>query len=120
MRDRDGRYGGACDAVFEAEKLDGIQSAPRALRMHAHGERIIGGIRRAALDQVLIVNGAHARQVLAAYRWHSTAHRPHQARQRPRPDAEERPAATVHVLDTRRVLRNRLLGGVLGEYRDIA
>ncbi|MFD0213976.1 hypothetical protein ACFVH9_34040 [Streptomyces hirsutus] len=45
--------------------------------MNAHGERIIGSIRRKALDHVLIRGEAHARQVLAPYQKHHTAHRPH-------------------------------------------
>lgn len=45
LRDRDGKYGAAFDAVFEAEKLDVLKSAPRAPRMNAHCERIIGPAR---------------------------------------------------------------------------
>ncbi|MFD4414603.1 hypothetical protein [Streptomyces sp. NPDC058476] len=66
FRDRDGKYGAAFDAIFEAEELDVIKSAARAPRMNAHCERIIGGIRREVLDHVLILNEAHARQALAA------------------------------------------------------
>jgi putative transposase len=65
LRDRDGEYGDAFAAVFEAEEVDVIKSAPRARRMNAHCERIIGSIRREALDHVLILGEAHARQVLA-------------------------------------------------------
>ncbi|MFI1422939.1 hypothetical protein ACH4VX_34290 [Streptomyces sp. NPDC020731] len=66
VRDRDGKYGAAFDAVFEAEELEVILSASRAPRLNAHCKRIIGGIRREALDHVLIVNEAHIRHVLAA------------------------------------------------------
>ncbi|WP_338119110.1 integrase core domain-containing protein [Streptomyces prasinopilosus] len=120
LRDRDGRYGVAFDAVFAAEELEVILSAPRVPRMNAPCERIIGSIRREMLDHVLIVGEAHARQVLAAYRRHYNTHRPHQARQQPPPDAKERPDATVHDLNARRVLRTRILGGVISEYRYIA
>jgi putative transposase len=65
-RDRDDKYSEAFNAVFEAEDMDVIKSAPRAPRMNAHCERIIGSIRREALDHVLIMGEAHARQVLAA------------------------------------------------------
>jgi putative transposase len=116
LRDRDGKYGEAFDAVFQAEELDVIKSAPQAPRMNAHCERIIGSIRREALDHVLIMNEAHARQVLAAYRLHHNEHRPHQARNQLPPDAHEQPA-TVHDLDTRRLLRTRILGGLINEYR---
>ena len=44
-----------------------IKSAPQAPRMNAHCERVIGSIRREALDHVLVLNEARARQVLAAY-----------------------------------------------------
>jgi transposase InsO family protein len=84
--------------------------------MNAHCERIIGSIRREALDHILIMNEAHARQVLAAYEQHYNEHRPHQARNQLPPDAHEQPA-TVHDLSTRKVARNRILGGVINEYR---
>ncbi len=89
-------------------------------RMNAPCERIIGSIRREMLDRVLIVNEAYACQVLAAYRRHSNTHRPHRARQQLPPDAKERPDATVQDLNARRVLRTRILGGVISEYRHIA
>ncbi|MFJ8962869.1 integrase core domain-containing protein [Lentzea sp. NPDC102401] len=60
LRDRDGKYGDAFDAVFEAEELRVVASAPRAPRMNAHCERIIGTIRREILDQVLILGEGHA------------------------------------------------------------
>lgn len=97
-----------------------ILSAPRVPRMNAHCERIIGSIRREMPDHVLIVNEAHARQVLAAYRRHYNTHRPHQARQQLPSDAKERLDATVRDLDARRVLRTRILGGMISEYHSIA
>ncbi len=115
-RDRDDTYGAAFDAVFEAEGLDVILSAPRAPRMNAHCERVIGSIRREALDHVLITGEAHARWVLTGYQDHYNRHRPHRARQQLPPDADRRPA-TVHDLDDRRLLRTRVLGGVINEYR---
>ncbi|MEU6523637.1 integrase core domain-containing protein [Streptomyces sp. NPDC046924] len=120
LRERDGTYGAAFDTVFETEELEVILSAPRVPRMNSHCERIIGSIRREMLDHVLIVNEAHARHVLAAYQRHYNAHRPHQCRQQLPPDAKERPDATVHDLNARRVLRTRILGSVISEYRYIA
>ncbi|MFG2500870.1 integrase core domain-containing protein [Streptomyces sp. NPDC048441] len=116
LRDRDGKYGEAFDAVFEAEELDVIKTAPRAPRMNAHCERIIGSLRRELLDHVLVLGEAHARQVLEACQGHHNEHRPHQARNQLPPDAHEHPAA-VHDLSNRRLLRTRLLGGLINEYR---
>ncbi|WP_432757774.1 integrase core domain-containing protein [Saccharopolyspora erythraea] len=76
LRDRDGKYGETFDAVFQSEEMEILKSAPRAPRMNAHCERIIGSIRREALDHVLIMNEAHARHVLAAYERHHNEHRP--------------------------------------------
>jgi putative transposase len=84
--------------------------------MNAHCERIIGTIRHEILDHVLITGEAHARQVLAAYEIHYNKHRPHQARGQLPPEAQEQPAA-VHDLKASRLLRTRLLGGLINEYR---
>ncbi|OMI36987.1 integrase core domain-containing protein [Streptomyces sparsogenes] len=116
LRDRDGKYGNVFDAVFEAEDMEILKSAPQAPRMNAHCERIIGSIRREALDHVLITNEAHARHVLAAYKQHYNEHRPHQSRNQLPPDAHKEPAA-AHALSTSKVLRTRILGGLINEYR---
>ncbi|MEU1802736.1 integrase core domain-containing protein [Streptomyces sp. NPDC019937] len=116
LRDRDGKYGEAFDAVFRAEEMKILKSAPQAPRMNAHCERIIGSIRREALDHVLIMNEAHARHVLAAYERHYNEHRPHQARNQLPPDVPEQPAV-AHDLNTHKVLRTRILGGLINEYR---
>lgn len=80
LRDRDGKYSKTFDAVFQAEELRVIKNAPQAPRMNAHCERIIVSIRHEALDHVLIIGEAHARQVLTAYQMHYNEHRPHQSR----------------------------------------
>jgi putative transposase len=116
LRDRDDTYGPAFDAVFQAEEMDILKSAPQVPRMNAHCERVIGSIRREALDHVLITNEAHARQVLAAYRRHYNGHRPHRGRHQLPPDAHQQPA-TVHDLEGHKLLRTRILGGVINEYR---
>lgn len=116
LRDRDGKYGPSFDAVFEADDIDVIKSAPRAPRMNAHCEQVIGSIRREALDHVLIVNEAHARQVLAAYQRHYNEHRPRRARNQLPPATHEQ-TTVVDDLEGRRLLRTRVLGGVINEYR---
>jgi transposase InsO family protein len=84
--------------------------------MNAHCERVIGTIRREALDHVLIMNEAHARHVLTAYQRHYNEHRPHRARDQLPPGAGQQPIA-VHEFEGRRLLRSRVLGGVINEYR---
>lgn len=57
IRDRDGKYNQTFDAVFQADDLRIIKSAPQAPRMNAHCERVIGTIRRELLDHTLILGG---------------------------------------------------------------
>jgi transposase len=119
LRDRDGKYSQAFDAVFQADQLRVIKSAPQTPRMNAHCERIIGTIRRELLDHILILGEAHARQVLMTYEGHYNRHRPHQARDQLPPETQHQPPA-VHDLDARRLHRTRILGGLINEYRHAA
>jgi hypothetical protein len=114
LRERDGRYGEAFDAVFEAEELDVVQSARRAPGMNAHCERVIGSLRREVLDHLLIRGEAHARQMLAAYQSHRSGHRPYQARHRLPLDAQEQPTAIDS--GAHRLLRTPILGGLISGY----
>lgn len=116
LRDRDSKYTDSFDAVFEAEGTEVLLSAPRAPRMNAHCERVIGTIRREALDHILIMNEAHARQVLAEYQEHYNCHRPHRSRDQRPPEAPEQPVVLRDRVP-RRLLRTRVLGGVINEYR---
>jgi putative transposase len=107
LRDRDGKYGQAFDAVFRADDLRVVKSAPQAPRMNSHCERVIGTIRRELLDHILILGETHARQVLKTYESHYNQHRPHRAHDQLPPEAQQQPAA-VPDLDTHRLLRTRI------------
>ncbi|MER5917141.1 integrase core domain-containing protein, partial [Streptomyces sp. NPDC001982] len=116
LRDRDAQYTESFDAVFAAEGIEVLRNAPRAPRMNAHCERVIGTPRREALDHLLIWNQFHARQVLKAYARHYNGHRPHQARGQLPPLAQEQPVSVTN-LTAHRLRRTRVLGGVINEYR---
>ena len=60
--------------------------------------------------------GFGTRNVLDAYADHYNHHRPHQARGQLPPLAQEHPEP-VTDLTTHRLLRTRVLGGVINEYR---
>ncbi|WP_035851006.1 integrase core domain-containing protein [Kitasatospora azatica] len=62
------------------------------------------------------MNEAQARQVLGAYQRHYNEHRPHRARKQLPADAHEQTPG-AHDLEGRRLLRTRVLGGVINEYR---
>ena len=116
IRDRDAKYSGSFDAVFAADGIETLKTAPRAPRMNARCERVIGTLRREALDHLLIWNETHARRVLDAHAHHYNQHRPHQARGQLPPLAEEHPAP-VTDLTSHLLLRTRVLGGAINEYR---
>ncbi|WP_052441596.1 integrase core domain-containing protein [Streptacidiphilus anmyonensis] len=115
LRDRDSKYTDAFDAVFEAGGLEVLLSAPQAPRMNAHCERVIGTIRREALDHILVIHEAHVRRVLAEYQEHYNAHRPHRSRDQRPPEA---PALFILPEGApRKLLRTRILGAVINQYQ---
>jgi putative transposase len=116
LRDRDGKYSSAFDAVFRAEEMDTLTSAPQAPRMNAHCERVIRTLRSEVCDHVLILNETHARQVLAEYQRHYNQHRPHQARQQ-RPSEFHQQSDTARTASTCAPRRTNVLNGLINEYR---
>ncbi|MFE7619318.1 integrase core domain-containing protein [Streptomyces sp. NPDC057496] len=118
-RDRDSKYTDSLDGVFEAEGAAVLLNAPRAPRMNAHCERVIGAIHRKALDRVLIMNEAHARRVPAEYQEHYNSHRPHRSRDRQPPQAPKQ-LPVLPVGAPYRLPRTRILGGVINQYQYVA
>ncbi|WP_248844162.1 transposase, partial [Streptomyces hirsutus] len=116
VRDRDAQYTESFDAVFAADGIKAVWTAPRAPRMNAHGERVVGTPRREVLDHLLIRNETPVRRVLDACARHDNRRRPHRARGQFLSLAREHPAPRTD-LTTHRVLRRRVLGGVINEYR---
>ena len=116
IRDRDAKYTESFDAVFAAEDVEIIRTPPRAPRANAHCERVIGTLRREVLDHVLIWNEAHARQILEIYARHYNGHRPHQARDQLPSLAQQHPVPTAGT-KADHLLRTRVLGGLINEYR---
>ncbi|WP_307855834.1 transposase [Kibdelosporangium banguiense] len=71
------------------------------------------------LDHILIMNATHAHRVLAEDQQHYNQHRPHQARDQQPPEAPAQPPKLLRHSHTH-VLRKRLLGGLINEYRQAA
>ncbi|MFF1568654.1 hypothetical protein ACFVY1_35090 [Streptomyces sp. NPDC058293] len=70
---------------------------------------------------MLIYNEAHAVATLSEYMCHYNGHRPHQFRQQRPSDSGGTPGpATVTDLQTRRIRRQSVLGGLINEYRRAA
>jgi transposase InsO family protein len=81
------------DAVFQAEELRILQTAPQTPKMNARCERVIQTLRHELCDHVLIINEAHARRLLATYERDYNDHRPHQARNQLPLNADQQPTA---------------------------
>ncbi|PWI04986.1 integrase, partial [Streptomyces sp. NWU339] len=116
LRDRDAQYTESFDAVFAVGGIRIVRAAPRAPRMNVHGERIIGTLRREALDHLLLWNETHTRQVLDSCARHYNGHRPHQARGQLPLLARVHPPPMV-TPSAHRLLRARIPGSVINEYR---
>jgi putative transposase len=121
VRDRDGRYTAAFDAVFHSEGIAIVKTGIRVPRMNAVMERWVRSCRAELLDRMLIVNQAHLLHALREYETFYNEHRPHRALhaaapRRPLPESITE-SGRLDRLDIRR--RDRL-GGILHEYRHAA
>jgi putative transposase len=117
IRDRGGQFTGAFDAVFVDAGLRVITSPPKGPKANAHGERLIGTLRRELLDSMLILNEHHLRRTLTRYLEHYNTARPHRGIGQLSPSQAETGPPIPIDLANRRVHRAAILGGLINEYR---
>src|ERR1700719_4410571 len=67
LRDRDASYGSYFCNRVEAMRIEEVVTAPQSPWQNAYVERVIGSIRRASLDYIVIFNERHLRRVLSSY-----------------------------------------------------
>jgi putative transposase len=121
IHDRDPLFTAAFGEVFKADGLQIITTLPRTPRMNAICERVIGTLRRELLDRTLILGERHLAQVLREYRMHYNRHRPHQSRQQRPPNIETQPIRdAAEPIGLCRIRRNRVVAGLISEYRHAA
>ena len=118
IHDRDPVFAAAFDEVFRAEGLRVITTLPRAPRMNAICERVIGTLRRELLDRTLIFGERHLALVLCEYLAHCNGQRPHQSRQQRPPDTGTHPVQDM--ADLRSVRRKPVVAGLFNEYHQAA
>jgi transposase InsO family protein len=110
IRDNDGKYGAAFDAVFASEEVELVHTPVRAPRANAYAERWVRSVREECLDRLIILNTAHLKYVLREYQHFFNIARPHQGIGQKIPDPPlEQPISGI-------VKRRDLLGGVLHDY----
>ena len=121
LRDRGSNFTPSFDAVFQATGTRILRSAVQAPRMNATCERLIGTLRREVLDRVLILGERHLLSVLTEYQAHYNTARPHQGISQRIPDDEpDGPRATVTHVNSQRIRRKPVLGGLINEYTHAA
>jgi len=111
---RPGRFGRAFARVAAASGITEMRTAYRAPRQNTTCERFLGSVRRACLDQLLILGEAHVRRVLREHARYFDRDRPHQGLVRPVPVAPEG-AATWAARDGS-VRASPILGGLQHAY----
>jgi len=110
IHDRDSKFSQGFDRVFESEGVDILLTPFRAPNANAFAERWVRTVRQECLDQLIILNEAHLRQVLKEFVVHYNTARPHQGIQQRSPV----PQPALHA--GREVHRHDRLGGLIHEY----
>ncbi|MFC9669898.1 integrase core domain-containing protein [Streptomyces sp. NPDC056949] len=120
LRDRDGKFSDAFDAVLAGADVQVLLTPPRSPKANAFAERWVGTVRRECTDRLLIMNERHLRAVLDTYTGHYNRHRPHQSLDQRPPQSVEagRPAPVIPFAN--RVRRTQLLSGLINEYQQAA
>jgi putative transposase len=67
LRDRDSIYGATFPSRVENMGIEEVKIAPQSPWQNPYCERVIGSIRRDALDHVIVLNERHLRRLLRSY-----------------------------------------------------
>ena len=84
--DRDRIYGDVFQRRLAGMGITEIVSAPASPWQNPYVERVIGSIRRACLDHVVVVNAVHLRRFLTSYRRDHHRSRTHLELEKDTPD----------------------------------
>ncbi len=113
VHDRDAKFSGPFDEVFETEGAGVILTPIRAPRANAFAERFVRTVRSECLDHVLVWGRRHLERVLRIYVDHYIEERPHRGLALATPRGEQR---VGHAARGTMVRRRDTLGGLIHEY----
>lgn len=113
VHDRDAKFSGPFDEIFETEGAEVILTPIRAPKANAFAERFVRTVRTECLDHVLVWGRRHLERILRTYVDHYMKERPHRGLALATPRGEQRvdPAARGTM-----VRRRDVLGGLIHEY----
>lgn len=113
IRDRDSKFSGPFDNVFETEGFKVLKTPYRSPRANAFAERWVKTVRNECLDHLLLFSRRHIDKVARVFVEHYNSHRPHQGLDLLAPlesEAQIQPPGDINVG------RRDLLGGLIHEY----
>jgi len=114
IHDRDSKYSGPFDEVFQTEGVEVVRTPFRTPRANAFAERWVRTVRSECLDWTLVRGRRHLKRALKTYVEHYTQARPHRGLDL---DAPEGPGSTETASSQLPSVRRRdLLGGLIHEY----
>jgi transposase InsO family protein len=116
VHDRDSKFSGGFDHVFEGEGITVIRTPVQAPNANAHAERWVGSVRRECLDRLLIFSRRQLEQVLRVYTRHYNQHRPHRALALRPPEQADGNPTPLRARPDLQLNRTDLLGGLIHEY----
>jgi putative transposase len=120
IHDRDSKFSGGVDQVFQNEGIAVIRTPVQAPNANAHAERWVGSVRRECLDRLLIFSRRQLEHVLHVYARHYNRHRPHRALALRPPEQADGNPTPLRVPPYPPLHRGDLLGGLIHEYEHAA
>ncbi|ATY13503.1 integrase [Amycolatopsis sp. AA4] len=116
VRDRAGQFAASFETVLADVGIETVRIPARCPRANGYAERFVLTARTELTDRMLILNERHLQAVLTEYVRHYNGRRPHRSRKLRPP----RPTHPVADLNSQRIKRQRLLGGMINEYEPAA
>jgi transposase len=116
IHDRDGKFGGGFDQVFQSDGIAVIRTPVQAPNANAHAERWVGSVRRECLDRLLIFSRRQLEHVLRVYARHYNRHRTHRSLAFRPPEWAETSPTPLRAPPYPQLTRRDLLGGLIHEY----
>ena len=120
IHDRDAKFSGGFDHIFQSEGIAVIRTPVRALNANAYAERWVGSVRRECLDRLLIFSRRQLEHVLRVYTRHYNRHRPHRALALCPPERTDGNPSPLRAPAYAQLNRRDLLGGLIHEYEHAA